>query len=308
MDEKLKDLRSKMNETVLKEGEVSRGYKGRIYEAVIHSKKPKRKGTRFIPVLSTAACLILLLILGSYAFSNFIGTEQSLDMKESQQNLSEDNHESREKEAPIDFDKKVFQNQNHQQIYDYLKAWKLPEQNRISSEESGSSSITYENGYSFSKDTGYISSIDWGERNPEVDERPLPTENQYMGVVMGYIDEKASDIERDLFPLLLTRYHDKEVGLSWYVNVDGIKEIHNRSELLMKRMEVALKYSDELPELKNEIEKIHIKAETLANASASLEDDSEKRARELENQYEELKSSIVQLDALIDVAREDKDK
>ena len=307
MDEKLKNLRSKMDGTVLRKGEVSKGDKERIYQAVIHSKKPKRKGIRFVPILSTAACLILLLILGSNGFSNIFGTEQSHDVKETKQpDLSKGNQESREKEAPIDFDKKVFPDQNHQQIYDYLKAWKLPEENRVSSKESGSSSVTYENGYSFSEDTGYISSINWGERDPEIDERPLPTEDQYMGVVMGYINEKATDMEDQPLPPLVTQVYDKDVQFVWHVNVDGIKEVHNRSERLMKRMELALKYSDELPALKTEIEKIHTKAETLANVSASLEDDSRERARELEIQYEDLKRSVDHLNGVIDLAREDK--
>ncbi len=312
MDKKLKNLRSKMDGTVLRKGEVSEVDKERIYQAAIHSRKPKRKVTRFAPVLSIATCLILLLILGSNGFSNFIGTEQSLEMKgkmQPSQSVDKDESENKIVDDDVEFDKRIFENEHYQQIYDYLKTWELPKENRLPEEETESaSSIKYKNGYSFSKDTGYLSSIDWGKRDPDVDERPLPTENQYMGVVMGYINEKAADMEVELLSPLVTQVYDKGKGLVRYVNVDGIKEVHNRSALLRERMELAIKYSNELPELKSEIEKIYTKAETLASASASLEDDSTERARELEHQYEDLKLSIDKLAGVIELAREDKIK
>ena len=115
-------------------------------------------------------------------------------------------------------------------------------------------------------------------------------------------------MEVELLSPLVTQVYYKEKGLDWYVNVDGIKEIHNRSALLRERMELAIKYSNELPELKSEIEKIYTKAETLASASASLEDDSMERARELEQQYEDLTLSIDKLAGVIELAREDKIK
>ena len=66
MHEKLTNLRRKMNRTVLKKGELSGTDKERIYHAVIHSKKPKRKIRRFVPAFSLVGCLILLLILVLY--------------------------------------------------------------------------------------------------------------------------------------------------------------------------------------------------------------------------------------------------
>ncbi|WP_394172332.1 DUF6241 domain-containing protein [Guptibacillus hwajinpoensis] len=85
MDEKLKNLRSKMDETVLRKGEVSRVDKERIYQAVIHSKKPKRKGARFVPVLSIASCFILLIIFTSYGYSNNILKKQIGDKERSEE-------------------------------------------------------------------------------------------------------------------------------------------------------------------------------------------------------------------------------
>ena len=310
MEDKLKNLRRDMDETVLKNGEVSEGEKERIYYKVIHSRPSERKTRRFVPAISIVTCLLLLLILGSNGVTNYFGTEQGLEIEEPEQpDLSVGDHESEKKleNEQAEFDKRKFQDEHYQKIYDYLLEWELPEENRVIAEESEiPSNIEYENGYSFSKDTGYISSINWGQRDPEVDDRPLPTEDQYMGVVMGYINEKAADMEVELLSPPVTQVYDKDVELVWFVNVDGIKEIHNRSALVRDRMELAMKYSDELPALKSEIEKIYTKADTLASASESLEDDSMERARELEKQYVVLKRSIVNLAGIIDLAREDK--
>ena len=71
MHEKLTNLRRKMNRTVLKKGELSGTDKERIYHAVIHSKKPKRKIRRFLPAFSLVGCLILVMILSSPYYSNF---------------------------------------------------------------------------------------------------------------------------------------------------------------------------------------------------------------------------------------------
>ena len=310
MEDKLKNLRRDMDETVLKNGEVSEGEKERIYYKVIHSRPSERKTRRFVPAISIVTCLLLLLILGSNGVTNYFGTEQGLEIEEPEQpDLSVGDHESEKKleNEQAEFDKRKFQDEHYQKIYDYLLEWELPEENRVIAEESEiPSNIEYENGYSFSKDTGYISSINWGQRDPEVDDRPLPTEDQYMGVVMGYINEKAADMEVELLSPPVTQVYDKDVELVWFVNVDGIKEIHNRSALVRDRMELAMKYSDELPALKSEIEKIYTKADTLASASESLEDDSMERARGLEKQYVVLKRSIVNLAGIIDLAREDK--
>jgi hypothetical protein len=312
MEDKLKNLRRDMNETVLKKGEVSEGEKERIYYKAIHSRPSKRKPRRLVPALSILACLLLLLILGSNGFSDFFGTEQSMekeDFNQSDESVGDYENESEKKleNEQAEFDKRKFQDEHYQKIYDYLLEWELPKESRLSSEKSElASSVEYENGYSFSKDTGYITSIDWGQRDPEVDDRPLPTEDQYMGVVMGYINEKAADMEVELLSPPVTQVYDKDVELVWFVNVDGIKEIHNRSALVRDRMELAMKYSDELPALKSEIDKIYTKANTLANESASIEDDSMERARELEKQYVVLKRSIVNLSGIIDLAREDK--
>ncbi|MDO6657777.1 hypothetical protein [Anaerobacillus sp. 1_MG-2023] len=309
MHEKLTNLRRKMNRTVLKKGELSGTDKERIYHAVIHSNKPKRKIRRFVPAFSLVGCLILLLIFGSYGFTTYIATEQSLEQKDTEQHLSVGNHESENKvvDDQTEFDQRIFENDHYQQIYDYLKEWELPEENRLSGEDTESPlSVKYKNGYSFTKDTGYISSIDWGDRDPEIDDRPLPTENQYMGVVMGYINEKASDMEVELFPPITTRVYDESNNLVTYVNPDGIHAIHDRVIMLMERLELAMQYSNELPALKKEIEKIHEKAETLANESSSVEDDSLGRAEELNQQHAKIVDSLVRLSGVIDRAREDK--
>jgi hypothetical protein len=312
MEDKLKNLRRDMNETVLKKGEVSEGEKERIYYKVIHSRPSKRKTRRLVPSLSILTCLLLLLILGSNGFSDFFGTEQSMekeDFNQSDESVGDDENESEKKlvNEQAEFDKRKFQDEHYQKIYDYLLEWELPEENRLSSEKSKiASSVEYENGYSFSKDTGYITSIDWGQRDPEVDDRPLPTEDQYMGVVMGYINEKAADMEVELLSPPVIHVYDKEVEFTWRVNVDGIKEIHNRSALVRDRMELALNYCDELPALKSEIDKIYTNAENLASASASMEEDSIEKAKEIEQQYVVLKRSIVNLAGIIDLAREDK--
>ncbi|MFK3960756.1 hypothetical protein [Pseudalkalibacillus hwajinpoensis] len=310
MHEKLTNLRKKMNRTVLEKGELSGTDKERIYHAVIYSKKPKRKIRRFVPAFSLVGCLILLLIFGSYGFTTYIGTEQSLEKKDTEQaNLSVGNHESENKvvDDQTEFDQRIFENDYYQQIYDYLKEWELPEENRLSAEDTESpSSVKYQNGYSFSKDTGYISSIDWGDRDPEIDDRPLPTEGQYMGVVMGYINEQASDMSRELFPPLTNQFYDKSNQLVSSVNPDGVKAIHDRSVLFMKRLETAIGYSDELPALKKEMEKLYVKAETLADESTSGEDVSLDRAGELNQQYAKIVDSLVRLSGVIDRAREDK--
>ncbi|MGG1685658.1 hypothetical protein [Pseudalkalibacillus sp. NRS-1564] len=310
MEDKLKNLRKDMDGTVLKKGEVSEREKERIYYTVIHSRSSKRKPRRLVPALSFVTCLLLVFILGSNGVANYFGTEQGLEKEEQEQpdlSVGDDEVEKKMENEQAEFDKRKFPDEHYQKIYDYLLKWELPEENRISLEDSEiPSNIEYENGYSFSKDTGYISSINWGQRDPEVDDQPLPTEDQYMGVVMGYINEKAADIEVELLSPPVVGVYNNEVDFRWVVNVDGIKEIHDRSALVRDRMELAMNYSDELPALKSEIDKIYTKADTLANDSASLEDDSIEKAREIEQQYVVLKQSIVNLAGIIDLARKDK--
>jgi Family of unknown function (DUF6241) len=79
MEDKLKNLRRDMNETVLKKGEVSEGEKERIYLKVVQKNKSQRYSTRFFPVFSITLCMILVLILSSPYLSNFydLGQEEN---------------------------------------------------------------------------------------------------------------------------------------------------------------------------------------------------------------------------------------
>ncbi|MCA0991460.1 hypothetical protein [Pseudalkalibacillus hwajinpoensis] len=308
MEDKLKNLRKDMDETVLKKGEVSEEEKERIYYKVIHSRSSKRKTRRFVPALSIVTCLLLILILGSTSFSDFFSTEQSTekeDFNQSDESVGDDENESEKKleNEQAEFDKRKFPDEHYQKIYDYLLEWELPEENRVIAEES---EVKYENGFSFSKDTGYISSIDLGEGSTDVSERPLPTEEQYMGVVMGSIHAMASELEDKPTPSGTTHFNDEKGNFTLAVNDDGIKVIYTQSSLIRDRMELALNYSDELPALKSEIDKFYTNAENLASESASMEDDNVEKAKELEQQYVLLKRSIVNLAGIIDLAREDK--
>lgn len=309
MEDKLKNLRKDMDETVLRNGEVSEGDKERIYYRVKNkSSQPKQPTKRLFPALSIATCLLLLFILGSYGFTDYFGTDQSMEMEDSNQSdesVGDYENESEEKleDEQAEFDKRKFPNEHYQKIYDYLLEWELPEENRVSVEES---EVRYENGFSFSKDTGYISSLDLGEGSTDASERPLPTEEQYMGVVMGSIHVMASEIEDKPTPSGTTHFNDEKGNFTWVVNDDGIKLIHSQSALVRDRMEQALNYTDELPALKSEIDKFYTNAEHIAIASASTEDPSVEEAKEIEQQYVLLKRSIVNLAGIIDLAREDK--
>ena len=156
MEDKLKNLRRDMDETVLKKGEMSEGEKERIYYRVMHSRPSKQKPRRLVPALSILTCLLLILILGSNSFSNYFDTEKSMDMENSNQsNETEDDHENESeknlKNEQAEFVKRKFPDGNFQKIYDYLVEWELPEENRIGVEESEVGSIvTFENGYRFS--------------------------------------------------------------------------------------------------------------------------------------------------------------
>ncbi|MCA0172167.1 DUF6241 domain-containing protein [Bacillus sp. RAR_GA_16] len=65
MEDKLKNLRRDMDETVLKKGEVSEGEKERIYYRVMHKNNSKRAPKRFFPVLTTTLCMIVVWVLSS---------------------------------------------------------------------------------------------------------------------------------------------------------------------------------------------------------------------------------------------------
>ena len=311
MEDKLKNLRSKMDRTVLKKGELSEREKDQIYNHVMNSSKDRKKTRRFVPVFSLASCLVVLIILGSYFYSNYIGMNVA-EIEEPQESKNFAEHNSREKEVIDPYsetDQDVFENEDYQKIYDYLKVWELPEKNQLSVDEiRASTSVTYRNGYSFSKETGYITSIDWGDRDLATDDRPLPTEGQYMGVVMGYINEKAADLEVELFPPLFTQVYDKSDKIVTYVNSDGIKAIHDRSNALIKRLDLAMRYAGELPELKSEMEEIQVEADSLANVATNEDDNRMERAKELNQQYEELVNHVAELSEVIDKARADKVK
>ncbi|MFP3359407.1 hypothetical protein R0K17_18920, partial [Planococcus sp. SIMBA_143] len=125
MEDKLKNLRKDMNETVLKKGEVSEEEKERIYYKVIHSRPSKRKPRRLVPALSILTCFLLVLILGSTSFSDFFGTEQSMekeDFNQSDESVGDDENESEKKleNEQAEFDKRKFQDEHYQKIYDYL--------------------------------------------------------------------------------------------------------------------------------------------------------------------------------------------
>ncbi len=309
MEDKLKNLRKDMDETVLRKGEVSEGEKERIYYKVIHSHPSKRKPRRLVPALSILTCLLLVLILGSNSFYDYFGTEKSMEMEDFNHTNNpvgdhENELEKNSKNEQAEFVKRKFPDGNYQKIYDYLVEWELPEENRISVEESEAGPIvTFKNGYRFSIKTGYHMGLDWDQIDPHSYYRPVPSENQYMGVVMGYIHSEAYSMEND--PILPITTDDKVVEFSG-LDIDGINMVNLRSEMIMEQMERVMKYSDELPALKNEINKIYTKAETLVIESAYLEDPSIETARELEQQYVVLKRSIVNLAGIIDLAREDK--
>ena len=102
MQDKLKDLRSKMNKTVLKDGELSERNKDQLYYNVISSNKLNKKKKRFVPVLSLVSSLVVIFILVSYGFSNYITSGQI-----GRENVSEEmksNTESEENEESL-FDK-----------------------------------------------------------------------------------------------------------------------------------------------------------------------------------------------------------
>ncbi|MDQ0482493.1 hypothetical protein [Guptibacillus hwajinpoensis] len=310
MDEKLKNLRSKMDGTVLRKGEVSKGDKERIYYKVIHSRPSKRKTKRFVPTLSILTCLLLLLILGTNSFYDYFGTEKIMKMEDfNQTNHPVGDHENKTEKnlenKQTEFDKRKFPNVNYKRIYDYLLEWELPEENRISVEESEVGPIvTFKNGYRFSIKKGYHMGIDTDQIDPEAYDRPVPSENQYIGVAMGYIQSVAYSMENDSILPITT--DDKVVEFSGHMTIEGIEMVNVQSKMIMEQMEQAMKYSDKLPALKNEIDKIYTKAETLVIDSAYLEDHSLEKARELEQQYVVLKQSMVNLAGIIDLAREDK--
>ncbi len=86
MEDKLKNLRKDMNETVLKKGEMSEGEKERIYYKVITNSETKKKTNRLVPVISIVSCFILLVLFSSYGYSNYvvksnIGVKRSLEKK-----------------------------------------------------------------------------------------------------------------------------------------------------------------------------------------------------------------------------------
>ncbi|WP_273831930.1 hypothetical protein [Guptibacillus sedimenti] len=309
MEDKLKNLRKDMNETVLKKGEVSEEEKERIYYKAIHSRPSKRKTRRFVPALSILTCFFLILILGSTSFSDFFGTEKSMDMENSHQSNETEDDDENESEKKLEneqaeFVKRKFPDGNYQKIYDYLVEWELPEENRIAVEESEVGSIvTFENGYRFSMKTGYFMGIDMDQIDPDSYYRPVPSENQYMGVVMGYIDRQVYSMESDSVLPITT--DDKVVEFS-SLDIDEISMLNFQSQMIMEQMERAMKYSDELPALQNEINEIYTKAKTLVIESAHLEDPSVEKANELEQQYVIIKRRIVNLAGIIDLAREDK--
>ncbi|PFG15011.1 DUF6241 domain-containing protein [Bacillus sp. es.036] len=72
MEDKLKNLRKDMNETVLKKGEVSEEEKERIYYKVIKNSETKKKTNRLVPVLSIVSCFILLVLFSAYGYSNYV--------------------------------------------------------------------------------------------------------------------------------------------------------------------------------------------------------------------------------------------
>ncbi|WP_273851173.1 DUF6241 domain-containing protein [Guptibacillus spartinae] len=79
MEDKLKNLRRDMDETVLKKGEVSEEEKERIYYKAIKNSETKKKSNRLAPVLSIAFCFILLILFSSYGYSDNVMKSQISD-------------------------------------------------------------------------------------------------------------------------------------------------------------------------------------------------------------------------------------
>lgn len=74
----------------------------------------------------------------------------------------------------------------YKEIGEYFTEWELPEGGREGDFING---VTYENGYTFDKDTKLVLAREWGEEG----EKPEPTEEQKPGVIMGLIVD-AHDI------------------------------------------------------------------------------------------------------------------
>ncbi|MBF0705431.1 hypothetical protein IQ283_02345 [Alkalihalobacillus hwajinpoensis] len=105
MEDKLKNLRDKMNRTVLKKGAVSEVDKERLYRKALQSREIKRSPKRLGPVLSIASCLILLIIFTSYGYTNNIVKKQIGDKESSRKITGMNETTDREAKELIDGEK-----------------------------------------------------------------------------------------------------------------------------------------------------------------------------------------------------------
>ncbi len=79
MENKLKNLRSSMNHTVLKNGRMSRAEKKRILEQAINKSYAQKNKNLIGPILSVAVTMVFLLSIGSFTYYNLFPDNRSAE-------------------------------------------------------------------------------------------------------------------------------------------------------------------------------------------------------------------------------------
>ncbi|MBT2644197.1 hypothetical protein J7I80_18280 [Bacillus sp. ISL-41] len=94
MENKLKNLRSSMNHTVLKNGRMSQAEKKRLSEQAINKSYTQKNKNLLGPILSVAVTMVFLLTIGSFTYYNLFPDNRSAETSPSDRAVVETTRET----------------------------------------------------------------------------------------------------------------------------------------------------------------------------------------------------------------------
>lgn len=189
MKDRLSGYRDAMDRGVYKGEKFTARHKQEVFAEI---KKGKRKRSEWLPRTMSLALGIVFLLIGGYFLFEVISNPVNQADPPPQSGPATTGNEivpppiSEEDEESPDSDEEWLQEYPYKEIREHFKSYELPEEGRVADSEF-SSSVTYENGYTFDSKTKAMMGREHTEEGPAE-----PTEGQAIGVIMGLLRDAAA--------------------------------------------------------------------------------------------------------------------
>lgn len=193
MKDRLSGYREAMDQSVFKDEKFTARHKQEVFAEI---KKGKRKRNDWFPrSMSLALGIVFLLIGGYFLFEVITNPVNQADPPPQSGPATTGNEtvtppidkedENNDEESP-ESDEQSLQEYPYKDIRELFDSYELPEEGRVPGSEF-SSSVTYENGYTFDSKTKAMTGREHTDEGPAE-----PTEGQKIGVITGLLKDAAA--------------------------------------------------------------------------------------------------------------------